>query len=50
MRKENLINELNQNKFEIVYLLGQDNLNFKKKMSLLFIKAVMVTKVLRLQI
>ncbi len=26
-----LLNELNDNKFEIVYLLGQDNLNFKKK-------------------
>ncbi|MDC0518270.1 NADH-quinone oxidoreductase subunit NuoG [Candidatus Pelagibacter sp.] len=29
--KNDLINELNQNKFEIVYLLGQDNLNFVKK-------------------
>ena len=29
--KRELINELNQNKFEIVYLLGQDNLNFTKK-------------------
>ena len=29
--KSDLINELNQNKFEIVYLLGQDNLSFKKK-------------------
>ena len=29
--KDNLINDLNQNKFEIVYLLGQDNLNFNKK-------------------
>ena len=29
--KRDLINELNQNKFEIVYLLGQDNLSFKKK-------------------
>ena len=27
----NLIDDLNENKFEIVYLLGQDNLNFKKK-------------------
>jgi NADH-quinone oxidoreductase subunit G len=26
-----LLDELNENKFEIVYLLGQDNLNFKKK-------------------
>ena len=23
--------DLNENKFEIIYLLGQDNLNFKKK-------------------
>ena len=29
--KEDLINDLNQNKFEIVYLLGQDNLNFNKE-------------------
>jgi NADH-quinone oxidoreductase subunit G len=29
--KEDLINDLNQNKFEVVYLLGQDNLNFNKK-------------------
>ena len=27
----NLINELKVNKFEVVYLLGQDNLNFNKK-------------------
>ena len=26
-----LLDDLNENKFEIVYLLGQDNLNFKKK-------------------
>ena len=26
-----LLDELNENKFDIVYLLGQDNLNFKKK-------------------
>ena len=26
-----LLDDLNDNKFEIVYLLGQDNLNFKKK-------------------
>ena len=26
-----LFDDLNENKFEIVYLLGQDNLNFKKK-------------------
>ena len=26
-----LINDLNENKFEIVYLLGQDNLDFKKR-------------------
>ncbi len=30
-KKENLIKELNENKFELVYLLGQDNLNFDKK-------------------
>ena len=29
--KENLINDLKNNKFELVYLLGQDNLNFNKK-------------------
>ena len=29
--KDNLIDDLNQNKFEVVYLLGQDNLNFNKK-------------------
>ena len=29
--EENLIKELNENKFELVYLLGQDNLNFDKK-------------------
>jgi len=29
--KENLIKDLNENKFELVYLLGQDNLNFNKK-------------------
>ena len=29
--KDDLINDLNQNKFELVYLLGQDNLNFNKK-------------------
>ena len=26
-----LLNDLNENKFELIYLLGQDNLNFKKK-------------------
>ena len=26
-----LLDDLNENKFEIIYLLGQDNLNFKKK-------------------
>ena len=29
--KENLTNDLKENKFEIVYLLGQDNLDFVKK-------------------
>ena len=29
--KENLIKDLNENKFELIYLLGQDNLNFNKK-------------------
>ena len=28
---KNLINDLNENKFELVYLLGQDNLKFDKK-------------------
>ena len=28
---DNLIKDLNENKFELVYLLGQDNLNFNKK-------------------
>tara|TARA_E500000178_G_C16946933_1_gene719283 strand:- start:357 stop:1442 length:1086 start_codon:yes stop_codon:yes gene_type:complete len=26
-----ILNDLNENKFELIYLLGQDNLNFKKK-------------------
>ena len=30
-KNNKLLDELNENKFEIVYLLGQDNLNFKKK-------------------
>jgi len=30
-QKENLIKDLNENKFELIYLLGQDNLNFNKK-------------------
>ena len=30
-KKNNLLNDLNKNKFEIVYLLGQDSLNFSKK-------------------
>ena len=29
--KENLIKDLNENKFELIYLLGQDNLKFNKK-------------------
>ena len=29
--KENLIKDLKENKFELIYLLGQDNLNFNKK-------------------
>jgi len=29
--KENLIKDLNENKFELIYLLGQDNLSFNKK-------------------
>jgi len=29
--KNNLINELNENKFDIVFFLGQDNLKFEKK-------------------
>ena len=29
--KYKIFDDLNENKFEIVYLLGQDNLNFKKK-------------------
>ena len=29
--KENLIKDLNENRFELIYLLGQDNLNFNKK-------------------
>ena len=29
--KDNLIKDLNENKFELIYLLGQDNLNFDKK-------------------
>ena len=29
-----ILDDLNKNKFEIIFLLGQDNLNFKKKMSL----------------
>tara|TARA_B100001250_G_C19715832_1_gene751428 strand:- start:387 stop:1280 length:894 start_codon:yes stop_codon:yes gene_type:complete len=30
-KSNKLLDELKENKFEIVYLLGQDNLNFKKK-------------------
>ena len=30
-QEENLINDLNENKFELIYLLGQDSLNFNKK-------------------
>jgi len=30
-QKQNLIKDLNENKFELVYFLGQDNLNFIKK-------------------
>ena len=30
-QKENLIKDLNENKFELIYLLGQDNLDLKKK-------------------
>ena len=30
-KKNNLIRELNENKFDIVFFLGQDNLEFKKK-------------------
>ena len=26
-----MIKDLNENKFELIYLLGQDNLNFNKK-------------------
>ena len=29
--EDNLIKDLNENKFELIYLLGQDNLNFNKK-------------------
>ena len=29
--EENLIKDLNENKFELIYLLGQDSLNFNKK-------------------
>ena len=29
--KENLIKDLKENKFELIYLLGQDNLDFNKK-------------------
>jgi NADH-quinone oxidoreductase subunit G len=29
--KENLISDLNENNFELIYLLGQDNLSFNKK-------------------
>ena len=45
-----VLEDLNNNKFEIVYLLGLDSFQFKKKMSLLFIKVVMVTKVQKLLI
>ena len=30
-QEEDLIKNLNENKFELIYLLGQDNLNFNKK-------------------
>ena len=30
-KKNNLINELNENKFDVVFFLGQDNLKFEKK-------------------
>ena len=30
-QKKDLINDLNESKFELVFLIGQDNLNFKKK-------------------
>ncbi len=30
-KENNLLNDLKSNKFEIVYLLGQDNINFEKK-------------------
>ena len=30
-QEDNLIKDLNENKFELIYLLGQDNLNFNKK-------------------
>ena len=33
--------KLNKNQFKLLYLLGSDNLEFRKKMSLLFTKATM---------
>ena len=48
--EKDLIKDLNDNKFELVYLLGQDNLDFNKKMNLLYTKAAMVIKELRLLI
>ena len=40
--------KIKNNKFELIYLLGSDNLEIKRKMNLLFIKEVMAIEELKL--
>ena len=50
MIKKFVFEKLNNNKFKLLYLLGSDNLNIKKTMSLLYIKEVMVIEAPKLLI
>ena len=44
-----ILDDLNKNKFEIVFLAGQDNLDFKKKDEFIIYQGAMVIEVLKSQ-
>ena len=46
-KRNNFFEKLTNNKFKLLYLLGSDNLDFKKIMNLLYIKEAMVIEELR---
>ena len=48
-KSNKILDELHNNEFEIIFLMGQDNLDFKKKDEFVIYQEVMEIKVQKLQ-